>query len=214
MGRMTIWRVGKLSVALAVLGFVSAVWAWSAAANPVPVDGKDPKDGTDLTGFRLQSMDGKAFLYFLCDAGDANPELWITHGHEIGASTQPFRVTYSIDGGPVQEHWFYVMENLKSGAFFPRYNQMYEARFGPTPEMFDKEAGSVSPEYVDWYNNIYNTLIADFGFGGTTADFTIIDTEGNSHGYQFNLIPLRDSMARLKRCYEPPVNYTPISPSG
>lgn len=214
MGRMTIWRMGRLLTVLALLGLAPMIEAGPAAANPVPVDGKDPKDGTDLMGFRLQSEGGKAFLYFLCDAGDANPELWITHGHEIGASTQPFRVTYSIDGGPVQEHWFYVMENLKSGAFFPRYNQMYEARFGATPEMFDKAAGSVSQDYVDWYNNIYNTLIADFGFGGTTADFTIIDTAGDSYSYQFNLIPLRDFMTRLKGCYEPPVNYTPIGPSG
>lgn len=190
------------------------VLAAPAAANPITVDGKDPKDGSDLVGFRVQSEDGKAFLYFLCDSGEDNPELWFSHGQEIGGNTKPFRIAYTIDGGPRQEHWFYVLENLKSGAFFPRYNQMYEARFGETPEMFDKAAGSVSQDYVDWYNNIYNTVIADFGFGGERATFEITDLKDATHTYRFNLIPLRDYMSRLKSCYEPPVNYTPVAPTG
>lgn len=172
--------------------------------KPVPVDGKDPRDGTQLTGFRIQSSDGKAFLYFLCDVGEENPRLWFSHGQEIGASTKPFKIAYSIDGEALQTHWFYVLPNLKSGAFFPRHNQMYEERFGETPEMFDKEAGSVSQAYVDWYNNIYNSIIADFGFGGEAALFKIWDTSDQTYSYLFNLIAVRDYMVRLKSCYEPP----------
>lgn len=171
---------------------------------PVPVDGNDPKDGTKMTGFRVQSADGKAFLYFLCDEGESNPRLWFSHPHKIGESTKPFEIAYSIDGAALQKHWFYVLPNLKSGAFFPRYNQMYEKRFGKTPEMFDKSAGSVSQQYVDWYDNIYNTVVADFGFGGEAALFKIWDTKGESYNYLFNIIPLQDHMYRLKSCYEQP----------
>jgi len=181
-------------------------------ANPITVDGKDPKDGSAVTGFRLQSEDKQAFLYFLCDADEENPKLWISHGEEIGGSTEPFRIAYSIDGGPLQNHWFYVLPNLKSGSFFPRYNQMYEERFGPTPEMFDKQAGSVSPDYVDWYDNLYNSIIRDFGFGGDAALFKLTDKTDRDFTYLFNIITLPDFMPRLKGCYESPRNYTPVSP--
>lgn len=216
-------RWGPCLAAALIASGLCAVGAAPAAANPIPVDGKDPKDGTQLTGFRLQSEDGGAFLYFLCDEGEQNPRLWISHAHEIGGSTQPFRIAYSIDGGPMQKHWFFVLPNLKSGAFFPRYNQMYEERFGETPEMFDKQAGAVSPAYVDWYDNIYNSVIADFGFGGDAALFKLWEatdgatdggTDGQSFSYFFNLIPLRDFMPRLTSCYEPPRNYMPVAPSG
>jgi hypothetical protein len=212
--RTALRSCARFALALVALAFLSTIAAGPVRANPVPVDGKDPKDGTELTGFRVQSEDGKAFLYFLCDAGESNPMLWISHAEKIGESTKPFRTAYSIDGGPLQQHWFFVLKNLKSGAFFPRYNQMYEARFGPAPEMFDKQAGNVSQQYVDWYDNIYNTVIADFGFGGESALFRLVDTSGQEYNYLFNLIPVRDFMSRLTNCYEPPRNYVPVGPTG
>jgi hypothetical protein len=202
--------VGAFLVLL--MGFVVAN-PGAVRANPITVDGKDSRDGSAITGFRLQSENKQAFLYFLCDADEENPKLWVSHGEIIGESTEPFRIAYSIDGGPLQIHWFYVLPNLKSGAFFPRYNQMYEERFGPTPEMFDKQAGSVSPLYVDWYDNLYNSIIRDFGFGGDAALFKLTDKKGQDFSYLFNIITLPDFMPRLKDCYESPRNYVPVAPT-
>jgi hypothetical protein len=172
----------------------------------VPVDGKDPVDGSQLVGVRLAAEDEKAFLFFLCDSDNTNPRVIFGHGAEINKPTKPMAFDVTIDGGETRRHYFAVLPNMRSALFFARTAQMYEDRFGTSPEVFNEQTRAVNPEYIAWTDNIYNQLIADFFFG-KHAIIQFTDVSGQSYLYKFQLALLAENIARLQTCYEAPRVY-------
>ena len=83
---------------------------------------------------------------------------------------------------------------------------MYEDRFGKSPEVFNERTRAVNPDYIDWTDNIYNQLIADFFFG-KHAIVQFKDVSGQSHLYKFQLALLAENIGRLQTCYEAPRVY-------
>lgn len=172
----------------------------------VPVDGEDPEDGSRLIGVRLTSEDGKAFLFFLCDSDNTNPRIIFGHGAVIHEPTKPIGFDLSLDGGPGQRHYFTVANNRRSAVFFVRTAEMYHPRFGDSPPVFDETTRAVNRGYIDWTDNIYNQLTADFFFSKVAA-LTFTDGSDNVHGYVFQLVQLAENIGRLQSCYEAPRIY-------
>lgn len=172
----------------------------------VPVDGKDPVDGSRLFGVRLAAESGKAFLFFLCDSDNTNPRIIFGHGEEIHAPTKPVGFEFTIDDAPPFKHYFAVLPNKRSAIFFVRTAAMYEDRFGVSPKVFDEASRAVNQNYIDWTNNVYNQVTADLMFG-TLASVHFVDGAGNEHDYVFHLVQLAEQIGRLKSCYESPWVY-------
>lgn len=173
-------------------------------ANPFRVKGRDREDDSAQAGLALRAEDGRAFLYLLCDEDDDNPHIVYSGGARIDAHTQPVKVQYSVDGGPPVKHWFIVNRGGKTALYFPRYNRMYWKRLGRNPEIFDKETGGVGADYITWYDNTYNIVIADFA-SGRWLDFTLWDGAGERHDHRFDISGMKNALHYLSVCVEPPL---------
>lgn len=185
---------------------VTAPPAFAQQPVVVPVDGKDPLDGSQLTGVRLTSEGGKAFLFFLCDSDNTNPRIIFGHGQEIHAPTKPIGFDISIDGNDSQRHYFTVLKNRKSAVFFVRTAAMYHDRFGESPPVFDETSKAVNRQYIAWTDNIYNQVTADLFFGNI-ASLRFTDGSDKRHAYIFQLKRLAENIGRLESCYEAPWVY-------
>ncbi|MAL74100.1 MAG: hypothetical protein CMM62_03920 [Rhodospirillaceae bacterium] len=205
-GRFTYGLIALLAGVACLLSYGAGPAVAQSQQVLVPVDGKDPVDGSQLIGVRLTAEDGKAFLFFLCDGDNTNPRVIFGHGAEINKPTKPMAFDVTIDGGETRRHYFAVLPNTRSALFFARTAQMYEDRFGTSPEVFNEQTRAVNPDYIAWTDNIYNQLIADFFFGRrATVQFT--DVSGQSHIYSFQLALLAENIGRLQTCYEAPRVY-------
>ncbi|NMM45545.1 hypothetical protein HH303_13705 [Rhodospirillaceae bacterium KN72] len=187
---------------------VSEAFAETAQTAPVVVrvDGKDPEDGSHLTGVRVASEDSKAFLFLMCDSDNTNPRIVFGHGKVLNKHTKPIGFDISIDGRPVERHYFAVLRNQKSAVFFVRTAEMYEDRFGKSPNVFNESSRAVNPAYIAWTDNIYNKLTADLFFGKVAA-LRFTDGEGEKFTYVFRLVQLAEHITQLKACYEAPRVY-------
>lgn len=185
------------------LMLVLAGYAPEAAAAWSKVSGKDKEDGSQLTGIALTSDDGNARLFFLCDSDKAAPQIMISHKEVIGKPADPFRVTYLVDDGDEQIHWFLARGSGKTGYFFVRYPIDYEKRFGPQPPPFSQGSNAINPEYLEWDRNIYLTIVQDF-LKGTVALIRIRDTKKQNHFYSFILSGMKDHIGELAACYTTP----------
>lgn len=194
-----------LGLLLAALPFILPAAAQSVPVL-VPVDGKDPVDGSQLTGVRLADETRRAFLFFLCDADNTNPRIIFGHGSDLHAPTKPLGFDVEIEGMEPQRHYFAILPNKRSGVFFVRTAAMYEPRFGTSPPVFDETSRAVNKEYILWTDNIYNQVTADFFFGKVASLF-FTDGFGESHGYTFQLALLAENIGRLADCYEAPRLY-------
>ncbi|RVU34901.1 hypothetical protein EOI86_18875 [Hwanghaeella grinnelliae] len=190
---------------LTVLGLflLLAGFAADASAGWSKVGGKDKEDGSQLKGIALTSDDGKARLFFLCDSDKAAPQILIAHKEVIGKATEPFRVTYLVDDGDEQVHWFLAKGSGKTGSFFVRYPDDYEERFGPQPPPFSPGSNAINPDYLDWDRNIYLTVVHDF-LNGKVALVRIRDTRKQNHYYSFILLGMKDYISELSACYNTP----------
>jgi hypothetical protein len=169
----------------------------------VPVDGEDPQDGSRLTGVRLTSEDGGAYLFFLCDSDNTNPRIIFGHGSALDRSTRPVGFTVTFDGGESTEHFFTVLQNPRTAVFFVRTAEMYHGRFGESPPVFDKQTRAVNPDYIAWTDNVYNQITTDFFFAETAA-LRFTDADGTRHAYVFRLKRLPETIGRLESCLESP----------
>lgn len=174
-----------------------ALAAWSK------VSGKDKEDGSQLNGIALTSDDGKARLFFLCDSDKAAPQILISHKEVIGKAADPFRVTFLIDDGDEQAHWFLAKGSGKTGSFFVRYPIDYEERFGPQPPPFSPGSNAINPDYLGWDRNIYLTVVQDF-LNGKVALIRIRDKQKQNHYYSFILLGMKDYISELSACYNTP----------
>ncbi|WP_420420071.1 hypothetical protein [Pacificispira sp.] len=182
--------------------------ASQSTAQPVivPVDGSDPEDGSRLTGVRLTSENGKAFLFFLCDSDNTNPRIIFGHGQDIHKPTKPIGFDIAIDGTESQRHYFTVLKNSRSAVFFVRTAEMYHDRFGESPPVFNEQTRSVNRQYIAWTDNIYNRVTADLFFG-KLALLRFTDGANKPHAYVFHLQRLAENIGRLESCYEAPWVY-------
>lgn len=203
---MSIFHLSIPLICLLVAFGVTASTAMSQQPIVVPVDGKDPQDGSHLTGVRLSSENGKGFLFFLCDSDNTNPRIIFGHGQEIHKPTKPIGFDISIDGNESQRHYFTVLKNGKSAVFFVRTAEMYHGRFGESPPVFDEATRAVNREYIAWTDNIYNQLTADLFFGNV-ASLRFTDGADSRHAYVFQLKRLAENIGRLEGCYEAPWVY-------
>lgn len=194
-----------LFACLSVLVIAFPVWAQTQPVL-VAVDGEDPEDGSRLVGVRLTSEDGKGYLFFLCDSDNTNPRVIFGHGSEIHAPTKPIGFDISFDGGESQRHYFTVLKSKRTAVFFVRTAEMYHDRFGTSPPVFDERTRAVNPGYINWTDNIYNQLTADFFFS-KVASLRFTDGSDDSHAYVFQLVRLAENIARLQSCYEAPRVY-------
>ncbi len=190
-----------------VLIFVCFLVGLGAAAESraewAHVSGKDKEDGSRLQGLALTSDDGKARLFFLCDSDKVAPQIMISHPHVIGDAADPFRLTYIIDDRDEEIHWFLARGSGKTGYFFVRYPQEYQARFGDQPEPFTQGSNVINPAYLSWDRNIYLTLVQDF-LTGTVALVRIRDNQKQNHYYSFILVGMEEKIDALSSCYETP----------
>lgn len=173
-------------------------------AAVIPIDGKDPADGSAVTGIRVDSDDGGgAFLYFLCDDDTARPKIILSHPKDIDAPTKPFKVAVTYDDGRRHGHYFHVMKNRKLAAFFVRHAQLYEDRFGAHPPMFDPQTSALNPAYVTWDHSIYSAVVSDFAFAAS-AELLFKSADGSRFQYRFDLSGMDALLPRLSACYRQP----------
>jgi hypothetical protein len=183
-------------------GAPAAVAQGTEAPLAVPLNTKDPEDGTAIRGVRLASEDRQAFLFIWCDADNTNPRIIFTHGRDLDESTKPIGFDVTIDGVTFR-HYFTVMKNTKAAMYFVRTAEMYHDRFGVSPEVFDPKTRAVNPLYIEWTDNIYNQVTDDLFFG-ERGRFDFTDGAGAAFSYTFPLLPLAGHIARLRDCYEAP----------
>ena len=177
--------------------------AWLVAPGPAsaqqaqPIEGTDRQDGRAVTGLRLTSERGDAFLYVYCKAGRAPPEIALSLPVELGKPRDRVDLSYRIDDGDLREAWFLIAPGGRSGNFYIRHNSIYEARFGRQPRTIDPETGLTSQAYMDWIADIHRTVTEDLVLSGAVAEFP---AEGLGGPYRFPIAAARPLVNRLAAC--------------
>ena len=190
----------RLSTALLSLWLLSS--ATAAEARMFKVDGTDPRDGSPYEGIGLLSEDGDGRLYFICDSDRDLPQILFTRPEYLTFAGDAFSVTYSPDDGTEHQHYFLAESEGKIGRFYIRHTEMYEARFGARPKMFDTTTGALAQPYVDWNREVHDTFIDDF-VGASSVRFRVWNREKQHRDYLFDTSGLSRHLGLIGKCYAP-----------
>lgn len=195
--------MSRLLKVLVILAALAA--AAPAAAEVEVVRGADRVDGSAMQGLKITAEGGGAWLMLICDEGDRNPGILISHRQVIAPESAAFRVAVAIDGGAEDRHWFLSRGSGRTGRFFIRYPVDYEPRFGEQPPSFRPGRASLNPDYLAWDRRIHLAILHEF-VTGREALVRIRDQSGESHAYRFSLADIANHTGILRRCYELPVS--------
>ena len=180
--------------------------AIAAAQTAQPIEGTDRQDGRAVTGLRLNSERGDAFLYVYCKAGRALPEVVLSLPVELGKPRDRVDLSYRIDAGDLREAWFLIAPGGRSANFYILHNSIYEARFGKQPRTIDPDTGLTSQAYMDWIAGIHRRVAMDLTLSGAVAEFP---ADGLGGPYRFPIAAARALAGRLSDCLPLPANTEP-----
>lgn len=186
-----------------LVGLAALAAAAPAAADVEIVRGADRVDGSAMQGLKITAEGGGAWLMLICDEGDRNPGILISHRQVIAPESAAFRVAVAIDGGAEDRHWFLSRGSGRTGRSFIRYPVDYEPRFGEQPPSFRPGNASLNPDYLAWDRRIHRAILHEF-VTGRQARIRIMDRSGDSHTYRFSLDRIARHAEILNQCYEPP----------
>ena len=184
---------------LAALAFLISA---EAEARMFKVDGTDTRDGSSYMGIGLLSEDQTGRLFFLCDSDRDLPQILFSRAEHLTFAGDAFAVTYSPDDGEAYQHYFLAESEGKIGRFYIRHTEMYEARFGPQPRMFNASTGGLDQKYVDWNREVHDTFIRDFA-GADQVQLRVWNQEKTHRDYRFDTSGMSKHLGLIDSCFQP-----------
>ena len=170
---------------LAIL-FVFCLWTkTTAVAEFYKKDGITEASERSYQSLTILSSDKKASITFYCDEGAIYPRITFKRIGKIKNKGDAFQLRYINDKGVEDQHNFLAIGAGNIGRFFIRHTQLYAARFGEQPVMFEKGSATFSQDYINWDANIRRTVLHDI-VDGDVVDITIWDETTQSSNYHFD----------------------------